>query len=172
MISAIVQIVLAFLYANLFEWLWHKYVFHGLGKKKDSRFSSHWRKHHRDVRKSGGFDEDYRTFTGIKDNPMPEVFELSLAALLHSPLFFIFPFFAGTLWVHAAAYFLIHRKSHLDLGWAKKWVPWHYDHHMGKNQDANWCVTLPVWDHILGTRLYFLKHQGYNKHGNSSEDLL
>jgi sterol desaturase/sphingolipid hydroxylase (fatty acid hydroxylase superfamily) len=153
---------LAFLYANLVEWIWHKYVFHGVGKKKGSKFSSHWRLHHRDVRKSGGFDLSYQAFTGIKDDPMREVFELTLGALLHTPLFFIFPYFAATVWIHAIAYFLIHRKSHLDIVWAKKWAPWHYDHHMGKNQDANWCVTLPVWDHILGTRLYFLKHQEYN----------
>jgi hypothetical protein len=23
---------------------------------------------------------------------------------------------------------------------------------MGKHQDANWCVTMPLWDHILRTR--------------------
>ena len=57
----------------------------------------------------------------------------------------------------ALAYFLIHRKSHLDPSWAKKYAPWHYDHHMGKNQDANWCVTFPLWDHILGTRKHYLK---------------
>ena len=69
----------------------------------------------------------------------------------------IFPVFVAGVCVHALVYFLIHRKSHLDIEWAKKYVPWHYDHHMGKNQDANWCVTFPFWDHILGTREYYLK---------------
>ena len=160
----IVQVLLAFLYANFVEWAWHKYVFHGLGKKKKSKFSSHWRKHHKDVRKSGGFDLSYSHPIGSSEGPTHEVLELTAGALLHFPLFFYFPAFASTLVVHAMAYFLIHRKSHLDIEWAKRWVPWHYDHHMGKNQDANWCVTLPVWDYILGTRLYFLRDKEYNNH--------
>ncbi len=164
MLSVVVQIILAFLYANLVEFLWHKHVFHGLGKKKNSKFSSHWREHHRDVRKSGGYDLAYEKPIGTTGGPTKEALELTAAALLHTPLFFYFPVFASTLIVHAIAYFLIHRKSHLDIEWAKKWVPWHYDHHMGKNQDANWCVTLPVWDHILGTRLYFLHTEDYNNH--------
>lgn len=35
----------------------------------------------------------------------------------------------------------MHRRSHLEPEWAKKRIPWHYDHHMNSNQDANWCVT-------------------------------
>lgn len=166
MLPLLLQVVIGFMYANLFEWLWHKYVFHGLGKKRNSRFSSHWRKHHRTVRKSEYKDIAYKRFTGFFDDPMREVYELFFAACLHIPLFFIFPYFVGYLFFHAAAYFFIHRKSHLDPEWAKRWVPWHYDHHMGKNQDANWCVTLPFWDYILGTRLYFLKGEGYNNHNN------
>jgi len=162
--SFLAQIVIAFLYANLVEWMWHKHVFHGLGKKKGSKFSSHWREHHRDVRRSGGFDESYKISVGAPGGPTREALELLAGALLHAPLFFYFPVFAATLCVHAIAYFLIHRKSHIDIEWAKKYVPWHYDHHMGKNQDANWCVTLPVWDHILGTRLYFLHTEEYNNH--------
>ena len=93
MLSALVQVTLGFLYANLFEWLWHKYVFHGLGKKKKSRFSSHWRKHHRAVRKNFYIDESYKEFSGFAKDPMREVYELLFAALVHSPLFLIFPYF-------------------------------------------------------------------------------
>lgn len=163
MLGLLAQVVVGFLYANLFEWIWHKYVFHGLGKKKKSRFSSHWKNHHRAVRKNSYRDDSYRHFTGLTDDPMREVYELLFASTLHIPLFFIFPYFVVYLFLHSTAYFLIHRKSHLDPVWAKKWVPWHYDHHMGKNQDANWCVTFPFWDYILGTRLYFLGHEDYNK---------
>ena len=31
-------------------------------------------------------------------------------------------------------------------------LPWHYDHHMGPNQEANWCVTRPWFDYVMGTR--------------------
>jgi sterol desaturase/sphingolipid hydroxylase (fatty acid hydroxylase superfamily) len=49
-------------------------------------------------------------------------------------------------------YFYMHQKSHRDVEWGKKHIPWHYDHHMGKNQDANWGVTTAIWDLIMGTR--------------------
>lgn len=149
MIYAIIQILAGLIYGNFAEYIWHKYVFHGLGKKKNSRFRSHWKEHHRDVRKSKGYDKSYETLWGAKR----EIFELLFAALIHSPLFLIAPYFAGTLVLHAMLYFYIHRKSHLDIEWAKQRVPWHYDHHMGKDQDKNWCVTFPLWDYILGTRV-------------------
>ena len=42
----------------------------------------------------------------------------------------------------------------MDVKWAKRWVPWHYDHHMG-GKEANWGVLLPWIDHLLGTRVYY-----------------
>ncbi len=53
----------------------------------------------------------------------------------------------------AANYYYIHRRTHLEPDWAVKKIPWHYDHHMNSNQDANWCVTKPWFDYILGTRV-------------------
>ena len=50
---------LGLLYANAGEWLIHKYVLHGLGKKKKSFFSFHWSEHHRACRKHDFFDPDY-----------------------------------------------------------------------------------------------------------------
>lgn len=146
------QIVIAILYANLFEWMWHKYVYHGLGRKRKSIFNSHWHKHHKLVRKSGGYDTSYKNKLFRAKDPTWEAVQLFLAASLHLPLVLMAPWFVGALYVHALAYFLIHRQSHLDPAWAKKWVPWHYDHHMGKDQNANWCVTFPLWDYILRTR--------------------
>ena len=49
-------------------------------------------------------------------------------------------------------YLYRHRKAHLDVEWGKKHMPHHYDHHMGENQDANWCVSYPWLDLLLGTR--------------------
>ena len=46
----------------------------------------------------------------------------------------------------------MHQRGHLNVEWGKKNMPWHYDHHMGKDQDANWGVTNPFWDIIFGTR--------------------
>ena len=49
-------------------------------------------------------------------------------------------------------YWHVHRKSHLDPAWARANLPWHVDHHLGPDQHANWCVTWPGMDYLLGTR--------------------
>ena len=155
------QVVLAFIYTNLVEWLWHKYVFHGMGKKKGGKFSHHWKKHHRTVRKSRGLDLGYNNKIGTFPDPTLEIVYIIVGALLHLPIAYFFPVFVLGVWIHGAAYYYIHRKSHLDVQWAKKWAPWHYDHHMGRNQDANWCVTFPFWDYIFNSRVYYLGTDDY-----------
>ena len=151
--AMLLQIILGVIIANLFEWLVHKYVLHGLGRRKGSRWSSHWAVHHRKSRQNDHFDEDYLSvFDGRMNEGRQELLGVIFLAILQAPTFLIFPWYAGTTIAMAAAYFLVHRQSHLKPRWAKRWVPWHYDHHMGHNQDANWGVTLPIWDHILGTR--------------------
>jgi len=144
--GVIFQIILAVVLANLYEWVVHKYILHDLGKKKTFlRF--HW-SHHQSTRKTGGYDLDYKTLFPLSK----EALALLFSFVLHIPLFWFYPYFAGTLGVYALAYFVVHRKAHLDPDWGRKWIPWHFDHHMGKNQDLNWCVLFPMWDHILGTR--------------------
>ena len=143
--------LLAFVYANLLEWVIHKYLFHGLGKNKNSKFAGHWHIHHKLCRKNNNKDQTYKEFP-----PHPsvkqELVSLFILILLHTPVLFISPFFFVSLVYFAARYFYIHRKSHTDVEWSKKNFPWHYDHHMRKDQDSNWGVTSPLWDHIFGTR--------------------
>ena len=52
-------IVAGLLYSNASEWLVHKYLLHGLGRKKDSFYAFHWHEHHKRARKSEMRDEDY-----------------------------------------------------------------------------------------------------------------
>ena len=52
-------------------------------------------------------------------------------------------------------YLLIHNISHKYPEFSKKYIRWHYDHHMGKNQNKNWCVTYPLADYLLGTRIKY-----------------
>ena len=49
-------------------------------------------------------------------------------------------------------YYRKHKRAHLDPEWAREHLPWHYDHHMGRNQHANWCVSQPWFDWVMGTR--------------------
>ena len=157
------QVILGILYANLVEWLIHKYIFHGtrLGKSRTGKFNHHWRDHHRTCRKNNYVDEVYKGkwYTQAISR---EALELSFLSLLHFPLFFIAPVFSTTISAWSYVYYFIHSKSHRDPEWSKRWTPWHWDHHMGKNQDANWCVTIPIMDHILGTRVYYYGTLEYN----------
>ena len=41
------------------EWATHKYLLHGLGRDRKSRFSFHFHDHHQAVRRNGGYDPAY-----------------------------------------------------------------------------------------------------------------
>ena len=144
------QILLALVVANFYEWILHRFVLHKLGKRKASPFHFHWT-HHRNVRISGGHDPIYKNLLPLSR----EAIVLLFFFILHTPLFWYYPVVAGTLGLYGLSYYFLHRKAHLDVKWGKRWLPWHYDHHLGKNQDLNWCVLFPMWDYILGTRKKF-----------------
>jgi sterol desaturase/sphingolipid hydroxylase (fatty acid hydroxylase superfamily) len=71
----------------------------------------------------------------------------------HLPLIKVAPWFTGAIWYSGLNYLYTHRKAHLDPEWAKRHLKHHYDHHMGLDQDKNWCVTRPWTDIVLGTRV-------------------
>lgn len=145
--------------ANGFEWFAHKYVLHGVHRQGKARFSpvptsmrSHW-EHHREVRKTSFFDHGY--VEGIKNwRTRNEIGSLVVVATVFGVGFY--PISKGmslaTLY-SACNYYYIHRRAHLEPEWAKKKIPWHYDHHINSHQDANWCVTKPWFDYVLGTRI-------------------
>ena len=137
------QFALGLFLANLLEWLVHKHLLHNMGKKKGSIFSFHWGTHHRTARKFNFLD---------KNISLREVVLVSILCLIFFPLFFILPWLYKAMFIHAIVYLEVHYYSHRNPKWGYKYLPWHYDHHMGKNQDANWCVVHPLMDYLLGTR--------------------
>lgn len=147
-----IGIPLGLAYGNAGEWLIHKYVLHGSGRKRSSFWSFHWLEHHRVARIKGFHDPDYERGVFRWNAQGKEAAALAGAAVLHLPLFPIAPFFTGTALYCMWNYYRTHKRSHLDPEWARENLPWHYDHHMGPNQDANWCVTKPWFDHLMGTR--------------------
>ncbi len=147
-----IGIPIGMLTANAYEWLMHRFVLHGLGKRKEDFWSFHWHEHHKNARKNEFFDKDYDTLPVTLNAQGKEAAALLVGGLLHLPLLPIAPFFVGTVWASGIHYYLVHKRSHQDPEWAKRHVPWHYDHHMGPDQNSNWCVTRPWMDHIMGTR--------------------
>lgn len=134
------------------EWAIHKYLLHGLGRDRNSRFSFHYHDHHQAVRRNGGYDPAYEGPVWSTPTQSREAVGLTLVALAHVPLFPLAPFYTSTIWYCLYRYRRDHRHAHLDPEWARDHLPWHYDHHMGRDQNANWCVTHPWFDHVMGTR--------------------
>jgi hypothetical protein len=152
-------------YANAMEWMIHKRWLHGRGKNKKSFWAFHWHEHHQSVRKNAMLDEQYHQSILGWNAHSKEVLSLLAGAAIHAPLLPVAPFFTLAVWASTANYYRVHRKAHLDPKWAEEHLPWHVDHHMGPNQHANWCVTWPLFDWIMGTREKYL---GTEKH---KEDL-
>lgn len=144
------------LYANAGEWLIHKHLLHGRGKRRDSFWSFHFHEHHRASRTHDMIDADYhRPLLGWHAQTK-EAAALALAALAHAPLLPVAPGFTLGVWTSMALYYHRHKKAHLDPAWARQHLPWHTDHHLGPDQDQNWCVTFPWFDHVMGTRVPYV----------------
>ncbi|WP_394651530.1 hypothetical protein [uncultured Acinetobacter sp.] len=145
--------------ANGFEWVAHKYILHGVHRTGQPRYSpvprsmaSHWA-HHREVKTQNFHDDCY--VEGLASwRTRNELLSLGVVAATSMAIFA--PLSKGMAIAAAYSainYFYVHRKAHLQPDWAKHRIPWHVDHHMNANQDANWCVTKPWFDYLLGTRV-------------------
>ena len=146
----VIGLVLGLVYTNLVEWLIHRYLLHALGSKPGSSLRFHW-EHHRRVRRNHYLDPTYQD--RVSHDTLREVGGLFFLFLLHLPLAWVSPWFVVGVFLGTVLYLVVHHFSHMYPEWGKRWTPWHHDHHMGKNQNANWCVTSPLWDWILRTRV-------------------
>lgn len=135
----------------LFEWGAHKYLLHNFNKKIFSY--SHFSIHHQNCRKNDFYDSDYESFPpSAMSSGLKELVLLASALVVTLPAILVSSYLWLGFLVHACLYYFVHRKCHLDVEWGKKWVPWHYQHHMGKDQNCNWGVTSPFFDYVFRTR--------------------
>ena len=81
----------------------------------------------------------------------PEFITLSAASCLLGLAAPKAPLFIAGLVGYGTAYYGIHMKAHLDNAWAKKWIPWHVNHHQFGNQEHSFNVVFPLTDYIMGT---------------------
>ena len=151
------SVILGILYSNIAEWMIHKHLLHTLGKRRGSFWSFHFHEHHRRTTKGRGLDSAYEDggFYG------KEILAGLLLAASQLPFYHISPIFFFTTLIYMIIYYLVHVKSHKDIAWAKRWLPWHYDHHMGPVEAANWGVVLPLADYMAGTRVKYIGTQKY-----------
>ena len=142
--------LMAFLIGSFIEWFAHRFILHNFNIKMLS--THHFGRHHRQSRQNEGYDIDYLTFPPTKwETGLHELVSLIGATILALP----FAFISVWLWIflcfHACAYYYLHRKMHVDPVWGKKWFPWHWIHHMDKDQNMNWGITTPIFDYVFGT---------------------
>jgi len=148
------QIIIGLLYANVGEWCAHKYILHGLGKSKGSFWAYHLHDHHNVCNHNNMRDPIYQTLHLTTPNTQSkELLVLMIIVLLHAPILLAFPFFTVTVYGSLGLYYYKHRKAHLDPEWARQHLRWHYDHHLSGRNNANWCITWPWFDYIMGTRV-------------------
>tara|TARA_X000001382_G_scaffold128209_1_gene117407 strand:- start:558 stop:1007 length:450 start_codon:yes stop_codon:yes gene_type:complete len=142
----ILWFIVALIYGSIVEWIIHKYVFHGWGKKRKSMFAFHLREHHAHCIKNDFYDHKISKL---------EWGGSLFGIITHLPLYWICPaFFIGAS-LYAALFSIMHNYSHKDPEWCKKWIPWHYDHHM-RYSNKNMNVVLPIADYLFGTRKKYL----------------
>jgi hypothetical protein len=148
-----IGIPLAFAASSVVEWVVHKYLLHGLGRKRNSFFAYHWHEHHKAARENDMVDPSYERSPFGWNAQGKEALGLVSMGLALTPLLPVAPFFVMTGWYCLHRYWRIHKKAHEDPAWAREHLPWHVDHHLGRDQNQNWCVTNPWFDHVMDTRI-------------------
>ena len=144
------HILLAWIYSHLLEYCLHRFVLHDPKRGRGIFFKHHFSEHHRSARQLNMKDPKYLN-RGLGLFFHYEVSTLSLLALLHIPVLFFSPVAYLTLVVASVCYFAVHVLQHRYPSVMCKITPWHYWHHMGKDQHLNYGVRLPVFDILFGT---------------------
>ena len=139
--------VFGFLYGNVLEWAIHKYIFHEMGKKKGSIFSYHLKGHHVLARKNN--------FVDLTESKVENIGML-LLILIHLPILYVsFGFWLG-VFTYAICFKILHGMQHKHPEFTKKYMKWHWDHHM-KDSNRNFGVVLPISDYLFDTRKKYTK---------------
>ncbi len=141
MVLSICLFLIGIIIASFIEYSVHKYLFHGLGKKRESVFAFHLRQHHIIARKNNFVD---------KKVSVHEFLGIPALIILFLPIYFLStPLFYG-MTLYAIAFVVLHNLQHKYPKITKKYFWWHWNHHM-KNQNKSWNVVLPIADILTGT---------------------
>ena len=130
------------LYGSVLEWFVHKYIFHKMGRKKGSIFAYHLKGHHVLSRKNN--------FIDLTESKVESIGMFGLI-LVHMPLLYLSLGFWLGITGYALAFKVLHGYQHSHPEFTKKYMKWHWDHHM-KDSNKNFGVVLPLSDYLFGTR--------------------
>ncbi|NOQ63201.1 MAG: hypothetical protein GQ582_01660 [Methyloprofundus sp.] len=147
----IMQFIVGLLVANAGEWLGHRYILHGWGQRADSFWAYHLYEHHVSARQGKMLDSGYQKYPKSWNSQAKEVLVLVLILVLNWPFFYWANGYACAIYFSMIAYYFVHRIAHSQPDWAKKHLAWHYQHHL-VNDNANWCITHPLFDYLMRTR--------------------
>lgn len=149
LLSVCLQVMIAWFYGHVLEYFLHR-VMHDY-KHFPFFFKHHFKGHHRISRQNEMNDDSY--IDVFKKTSLFEFLGLTIGLIVHLPILLFFPFAYITILFSAAQYYWMHRKSHIDIDWGIKNMPWHYNHHMCKDQHANWGVRSNIIDVIMTTNV-------------------
>ena len=139
--------VFGFLYGSFLEYMIHRFVFHKLGHKKKSIWSYHIKGHHVLSRKNN--------FIDLTESQAESVGMIFLI-LIHIPLISISLGAWLGVTVYALSFKILHGVQHRNPEFTKKYMKWHWDHHM-KSPNKNFGVVVPWMDYLFGTRKKYHK---------------
>ena len=148
MLLWVLQFCLGLLVANAGEWFIHRYLLHGLGKNPGSFWAYHICEHHHIAWKLSMLDPGYKKWPTCWNSQAKELLVLFSILILNTPFFWLLNGYAWGIYVSVIVYYFLHRHAHCHSGWAKIYLPWHYQHHL-INSDANWCITHPLFDYLM-----------------------
>ena len=155
MLGIFTQVCCAYLYGHLLEYFIHKHLLHNRSKKTKWFFANHFKDHHIVSRRTDVKDPKYQGWFAnyLKDFETSKIFFMLIIPL---PVALYFPWAYGTIMLSSLSYYVIHRRTHQDPTWARKNYPWHYEHHMGLNQNCNWGVRTDFFDKVFKTRKRYI----------------
>jgi len=146
---------LGWAYGHVVEWALHKHL-HDAGKERGHPLSFHFHEHHSASRRNHFHDEIYEEHPFKWNGAGKELLGMAVLTAAHLPLVAVAPWFTAAVAASGLQYYRVHKRSHVDPEWARERLPWHYDHHMGPDQDCNYGVRRDWVDRVLGTRKRYL----------------
>ena len=146
----IANLIFAILFSSFLEYIIHRYILHNKSFKKIYKY--HFKRHHKQSKRLNGIDPDYFKLPKNLESGLFEIIGIVILNAIIFPIYFLNFWFFIFVISYSWLYYFIHKYFHVYPDFFKKIFPWHWEHHMGKNQHVNWGIINPIFDWIFKTR--------------------